>query len=136
MQTSILGRLAALSLALLLWPAMVRAEPEAKVDEVQHARVGETLLLKFPGNRDGGYQWTLNEGQSRGTDLVQVEEVGWVIARDQGSLLFPQLPVLSISVLGKAPGQADLAFDYYRSWGNRPFIKSKVVRVVIAAPAN
>ena len=96
------------------------------------ARVGQIFLLKFPGNRDGGYHWRLNEAKSTGLHLVTVKDVGWTIHGNQGSILFRKPSVMRISVLPKAPGQARLVFDYVRKWGSGSPLKTELVRLVIS----
>lgn len=120
-------------LATLAFAGPLGARDAAKVET---AEVGKLLLLKFNGNRDAGYRWRLNEAQSHGLDLVTVRNVGWTISENREAIFFTKrTSVMSISVLPKAPGEADLAFDYYRIWGNKIQVRTKRVRVVIRPAA-
>lgn len=119
-------------LAMATFAAPLSAGTTGKTRE---ARVGQILMIKFPGNRDAGYQWRLNEAKSTGLDLVTVKDIGWTIRGKRGSVLFRRSAVMSISVLAKAPGQAKLAFDYLRSWGDRSPVKTEIVRLLIRQAA-
>ena len=121
-------------LRLALLATLVFAGPLGARDaaRVETAEVGKILLLKFPGNRDAGYRWRLNEAESRGLDLVTVRNVGWTISENRKSIFFAKrTSIMSISVMPKAAGEADLAFDYFRVWGNRIHLRTERVRVVI-----
>lgn len=111
-----------------------QAGPQA--DEELRAVVGQPVVLKFPGNRDAGYRWTYNPEQSRGAHLVEVQQLGWTISNERGSLLYPKPQTLNVSVTPKAPGEAVLAFEYLANWGNRTFVKSRTVRLLIGPGAN
>jgi len=104
-----------------------------EIDPTQDARVGQMLILKFPGNRRAGYRWALNEEKSSGLDLIDVDQIAWTIPNDDNvrSMFFRNHSVLSIRLMPKATGEANLAFDYFRLWGNRPFVKTHMVRVTI-----
>lgn len=124
--------LAALALALAFPAPKVLAASDGA--EAKEARVGQPLILKFPGNREAGYRWRLNEEKSSGLDLVEVDQVAWTIPNDNESrsIFFSSPSVLSFRVVPKAAGEADLAFDYFRTWGNKPYVRTQNVRVTIS----
>ena len=75
---------------------------------------------------------------SENLDLVAVDPIGWQIRpkSQRSSLFFQGDPAtMNYSVLPKHAGEADLAFDYYRNWGNRAQMKTKTIRVVIKPAA-
>ena len=104
-------------------------------DETRSARVGELIILRLPGNREGGFRWRLDKTKSKGLENVEVKPIGWTIQPDNGGSLFfrRELPIMSMSVLPKAAGQAEIAFEYYRLWNTRPNFqpRTKYVRVTI-----
>jgi predicted secreted protein len=124
--------LAAATLAALV--AFSDASAAIEIEAEQEARVGKMLILKLPGNRKAGYRWHLNEEKSRGLDLVDVDQIAWTIPNDDNvrSMFFRNHSVLSIRIMPQAAGEANLAFDYFRLWGNKPFVKTHMVRVTIS----
>lgn len=119
-----------LAIALLAGGASLGAAA-MQPDEERRAHVGEVLLLKLEGNRDAGYRWSFNREASRGADLVTVDQVAWNKRHTGTSIFFAPPAVLTIAVVAKAPGEADLAFDYVRTWGKKPLVRTHVVRVII-----
>lgn len=103
----------------------------AEAGQVHDTHVGGVFMLKLPGNPTGGYRWRLNVEQSRGLDLVDVQQVGWIMAPEAPSLFFRQNSTLNVAVRGKAAGEATLAFDYYRTWGSRAGVRTTLVLVRI-----
>ncbi len=112
----------------------------AEVPDRVETRVGQRTMLKLPGNPKAGFKWRFNAKQSSGLELVRVKQVGWIMAPERTSFLFGQLPsVLNVSIEALAAGEANLAFDYFRNWSNRTWLKTSTIRVVIkpaAAPAS
>ena len=124
--------LAVLGLAVAL--STGQAHASNKAPETRDARVGQMFMLKFPGNRAAGYRWRLNEEKSKGLELVDVDQIAWTIPNEKKgprSMFFKNPSVLSFRVMPKAVGEANLAFDYFRMWGNKNYVKTQVVRVTI-----
>jgi len=127
-----LCRLVAVALLFVVVPISdVRAD---KGDETRQARVGEMLILRLPGNREGGFRWRIDRKKSTGLENVEVKPIGWMTKpNSQKSMFFRELPVMSISVLPKSAGQAKIALEYYRIYHTRPNFqpRTKFVRVHI-----
>ncbi len=127
-----LRRLVAAALLLVVVPISdVQAD---KGDETRQARVGEMLILRLPGNREGGFRWRIVREKSVGLENVEVKPIGWTTKPDsQKSMFFRELPIMSVSVLPKSAGQAKIAFEYYRIYHTRPNFqpRTKFVRVHI-----
>lgn len=121
--------LALTALAVLTAPACAGESPA--VSRTKHATVGELLLLKLRGNPSAGDKWRLNEEQSKGLDLVAVDQVGWIMAPEAQSIFFQKHSILNVSVMPKAPGRAELAFDRHRTYGRHAMVNTTVIRVVI-----
>ncbi|MGE0612869.1 MAG: protease inhibitor I42 family protein [Hyphomicrobiales bacterium] len=115
------------ALALLAGPAL--AEPS----DIRHARVGEVVMLKLPGNPKAGYRWQLSSANSRGLDLVKVDQLGWILSEEGRSMFFKQESLLNVAVHANAPGTADITFEYWRATAAPLLIRSTTTRVVIAA---
>lgn len=125
-------------LAMAVFASHGTAISPAAASDVMEARVGELLMLKLPGNQAAGYKWRLNKDMSENLELVIVDPVGWQISpkSQRSSFFFQSDPAtMNYSVLPKRAGEADLAFDYYRNWGNRAQMKTKKIRVVIKPAA-
>lgn len=117
---------AALAAAAGAAPLQAAASPQIK-----ETRVGGTLVLKLPGNPRAGYKWQLNAEQSRGLDIVDVKQIGWILAPEGRSMFFRKESILNVAVQAKSPGEASLAFDYFRTWGNRMTVRTTTVRVIV-----
>ena len=117
--------------AALAAATLMATVPARAGEQIRAARVGEIFLLKFPGNRDGGYLWRLNKEKSTGLERVAVKDVGWTIHQSGGSILFRKASVMSISVLPKAPGKARLVFEYVRHWSHQRALKTEFVQMTI-----
>jgi len=104
-----------------------------KAPDAAQGKVGEMFILRFPGNRAAGYRWRLNKERSSGLELVEVNQIAWTIPNGTArtSIFFKNPSILSIRLMPKAQGDAKLAFDYFRTWGNRPFVKTHFVDVPI-----
>lgn len=100
--------------------------------KVLETRVGQLVMLKLPGNPRAGYRWQLNTGKSSGLERVSVDQVGWIMAPEGRSMFFSTPSTLNISITGKAPGVADLVFDYFRTWGETASARSTSVKVIVA----
>lgn len=122
------------AIALLLVAVPISSVHADKGDETRQARVGEMLILRLPGNREGGFRWRIVREKSDGLENVEVKPIGWMTKPDsQKSMFFRELPVMSISVLPTAAGQAKIALEYYRIYHTRPNYqpRTKFVRVHI-----
>ena len=102
-------------------------------ERAKTAQVGQVLVLKFPGNHQGGYRWLLNRTRSTGLDRVTVKDLGWTIHGDRGSILTRKASVMRISVMPNIPGQATLAFDYVLAGYGRRAFRTKVIRLEITS---
>lgn len=104
-----------------------------KATGIKDARVGQRLILDFPGNRSAAQRWRLVREKSRGLELVDVDPIGWIISPERSSL-YANEDTMRFSVIAKTPGRASLTFEHnYRGWGNRYYFKWKTVDVVITA---
>ncbi len=122
--------------ALVIFAGSIATRAATVIPETMELSVGEIVMLKLPGNRRAGYRWMLNKTLSRGLDLVTVDQVGWIMAPEAKTLFLRKtLSVLNIAVRGRAAGEADLAFDYYRFWGNRATIKTITIKVIVRPAA-
>lgn len=121
---------------LLIFTGFTSAAAAPAVPEVMKLSVGEVVMFKLPGNRRAGYTWALNMKSSRGLELVSVDEIGWIMAPEAMTIFQRKKPsVINFAVRATAAGEADLAFDYFRSWGNRVAIKSRTLRVIVGPAA-
>ncbi len=120
-----------LALVLVFFSAAALASEARKIEQSHEARIGEQLFLKLPGNPDQGYKWRFNPTASDGAHLVNVDPLGWFIARKGVSMFFREQSVLNVAVRTKAAGRADLAFEYYRDIGKRRFTKTRYFRIDI-----
>ena len=91
------------------------------------------FILRFPENRAARYRWRLNKKRSSGLELVEANQLASTIPSGTAgtSIFFKNPSILSISVRPKAQGNAKLAFDYLRTWGNRPFVKTHFFDVTV-----
>ncbi|GAB4240784.1 MAG: hypothetical protein Kow0032_28640 [Methyloligellaceae bacterium] len=121
------------SMMIALPAALAAAPPSAAQEEplVYEARVGAQFLIKLPGNPQAGYRWQLNKEKSSGIELVDVDFIGWLMAPETRSYFFKRHSIQNISIKPKAPGTASLAFEYYRNWGNRATLRTRMVTVHI-----
>ncbi|MDA7947017.1 MAG: protease inhibitor I42 family protein [Hyphomicrobiaceae bacterium] len=119
------------ALALALFSSAAVASEPREIEKSYNARVGEQLFLKLPGDPEKGYKWRFNPGASAGAHLVNVDPLGWLLAKKGVSIFFQELSVLNVAVKAKAAGRADLAFDYYRDVGRRRFTKTRYFRIDI-----
>ncbi|MEM8744017.1 MAG: protease inhibitor I42 family protein [Pseudomonadota bacterium] len=117
--------------ALALFSSVAVASEPREIEQSHEARVGQHLFLKLPGDPGKGYKWRFNPGESDGAHLVNVDPLGWLMARKGVSIFFQELSVLNVAVTAKAAGRADLAFDYYRDIGKRRFTKTRYFRIDI-----
>ncbi len=127
-----LCRLVAFALFVVLAPISDVLADNA--DETRQARVGEMLILRLPGNREGGFRWRIDRKKSTGLENVEVKPIGWMTKpNSQKSMFFRELPVMSISVLPKSAGKAKIALEYYRIYHTRPNFqpRTKFVQVHI-----
>jgi hypothetical protein len=116
---------------LFLTPADIASARPPKLIDTQETHVGEILFFKLPGDPSAGYKWRLNEGLSTGLHLVDVDQIGWLLAEKGKSMFFKKRSALNIAVRTMAAGEAILAFDYYRRIGGRTFTKTSLIRIYI-----
>jgi len=117
---------------MLIWgPAAPVSAKQPKVIQTVEARAGRVMFIKLPGDPSAGYNWKLNRKNSKGLDLVDVKQLGWLLEQQGRSFFFRAQSVLNIAVWPKTPGQVDLAFDYSRKLGGRTYTRTSIVRVII-----
>ena len=114
-------------------PAASLCAKEFKIIQTLEAKAGGLMFLKLPGNPSVGYKWRLNKKLSKGLNLVEVDQLGWLVQQRRSIFFRVQRAqgVQNIAVWAKAAGQADLAFDYYRRMGGRTYSRTSIVRVII-----
>lgn len=117
--------------AVLALPSGASAGKEPEIIETSEVSVGDIAFVKLPGNPDLGYKWRVNREKSRGLDRVKVEKIGWLKAPQERALFAEARSRLNVLLTGMAAGQADVAFDYYRSFGGRVISKTSIVRVTV-----
>ncbi|MGI9382220.1 MAG: hypothetical protein ACR2PO_03630 [Methyloligellaceae bacterium] len=107
------------------------AGDDQEITSVKDAKVGQMLILDFPGNRLAAHRWRLVREKSRGLKLVDVDPIGWIISPERSSL-YANEDTMRFRVLAKAPGRASLTFEHnYRGWANRYYFKWETIEVVI-----
>ena len=116
---------------LFLAPASFVSAKPPKIIDTQESQVGEIVFFKLPGDPGKGYKWQFNKDLSTGTNLVDVTQLGWLMADKVKSMFFQQQSKMNVAVRTKAAGQADLAFDYSRKLGGRTYTKTVIVRIII-----
>jgi hypothetical protein len=102
-----------------------------KLIDTQETKAGEILFLKLPGNPSIGYKYRLNQEFSSGLHLVDVDFLGWLMTSKDQTIFFRRRDVMNVAVHIKAPGVADLAFDYYRIISGRTRTTTTLVRINI-----
>ncbi|MHA1163978.1 MAG: protease inhibitor I42 family protein [Alphaproteobacteria bacterium] len=102
-----------------------------KLIDTQEIKNGEILFLKLPGNPDIGYKYKLNRELSSGLHLVDIDFLGWLMTSKSQTIFFRKRDVMNVAVRTKAPGQAELAFDYYRRISGRTRTTTTLVRINI-----
>jgi predicted secreted protein len=110
-------------------PAAGRAEIE--VPESVETSVGQMVLLKLPGNPRAGYRWLFNKEQSTGLEFVTVDPIGWIMAPEGHSIFFSDPSIMNIAIERNAAGEAAVAFDYLRTWGNVRVVRTITVKVIV-----
>lgn len=118
-------------LLLFLTPADIASARPPKLIDTQETHVGEILFFKLPGDPSAGYKWRFNEQFSTGLHLVDVDQIGWLLARKGQSMFFKKQSAMNVAVRTMAAGEAILAFDYYRSIGGRTITKTSIIRIFI-----
>ncbi len=116
---------------LFLAPASFVTAKPPKIIDTQESQVGEIVFFKLPGDPKAGYKWRFNKEFSTGSNLVDVNQLGWLMAEKGKSMFFQQQSKMNVAVRTKAAGQADLAFDYSRKLGGRTYTKTVIVRILI-----
>ncbi len=106
-----------------------------KLIDTQETKAGEILFLKLPGNPSIGYKYRLNKAFSSGLHLVDVDFLGWIMTSKDQTIFFRRRDVMNVVVRIKAPGVAELAFDYYRRISGRTRLTTTLVRINIK-PSN
>ncbi len=102
-----------------------------KLIETRETKAGEIIFLKLPGNPDIGYRYRLNRELSSGLHLVDVDFLGWLMTSKSQTIFFRKRDVMNVVVRIQAPGQVELAFDYYRKISGRTRVSTKLVRINI-----
>ena len=115
----------------LALPSVALAQKVPEVIKTSEVTVGGIAFVKLPGNPDLGYKWRVNPERSRGLERVKVEKIGWLKAPQERALFAEARSRLNVLLTGQAAGQADVAFDYYRSFGGRVISKTSIVRVTV-----
>jgi hypothetical protein len=114
-------------------PAAAAGRNQAIELEIKQAKVGQSLILDFKGNKKAVHRWRLVKDRSRGLSLVEVDEMGWTLSTDAEASKHKARDTMRFFVLPKAPGEAELIFEHnYRSMrGGGYNFKYKTVRIVI-----
>lgn len=107
-----------------------------KLIDTQETKAGEILFLKLPGNPSIGYKYRLNQEFSSGLHLVDVDLLGWLMTSRSQTIYFRRRDVMNVAVHIKAPGVAELAFDYYRRISGRTRLTTTLVRLNIKPSDN
>ena len=102
-----------------------------KLVDTLETKAGEVLFLKLPGNPNIGYKYKLNRELSAGLHLVEIDFIGWLMTSKSQTLFFRKRDVMNIAVRAIAPGEAELAFDYYRNFSGRTRVSTTLVRINI-----
>jgi len=111
-------------------PAASVCAKEPKIIRTVEAKAGGIMFLKLPGDPSVGYKWRLNKKLSKGLNLVEVLQLGWLVQKRRSFFIRAQ-SVQNIAVRTKTAGQADLAFDYYRRMAGQTYSRTSIVRVII-----
>ena len=121
-----LGLLTGISLGLV-------AAPSHETEE-RSVRVGEALILNFKGNKRAVHRWRLLTERSRGLDLVEVSEMGWMLGSEPKPSNFKASDTMRFHVIPKAPGTAELTFEHnYRGIrAHQYYFKYRTIRLEIA----
>lgn len=106
-----------------------------KLISTEEIKAGEILFIKLPGNPNIGYKYRLNKELSSGLHLVEVDFLGWLMTSKSQTIFFRKRDVMNVAVHTKDPGEAELAFDYYRKISGRTRSSTKLVRIKIK-PSN
>jgi hypothetical protein len=78
------------------------------------------------------HRWRLVRDKSPGINLVEVDEIGWMLSADKEASIFQAVDTMRFAVVPKAAGQADLTFEYnYRGWRGKYYLKWKTIRFII-----
>lgn len=112
-------------------PTYALAEREPDIIATSEIAVGDISFVKLPGNPDLGYKWRLNSEKSRGLEFVQVDKIGWLKGQQKRSLFAEARSRLNILLTGKAAGQAEVAFDYYKYFGGRLISRTSFIQVTV-----
>lgn len=123
-----------LSRILAAFVMLASVQPATAKDDIPESvetQVGKIILVKLPGNPRAGYKWQVNKKRSKHLNLVAIQQVGWLLAPEGGSYFFDQPSMLNFSVKGKAVGQAEVAFEYFRTSGTIYRIKTATVTVFV-----
>ena len=93
--------------------AAFAASPLLAGDETAiRLKPGQSRSFTFPENPSTGYAWAIDEGASRGLDVVAVADGG-----HRGGGTMPGAPgERDWTVRGLAPGHAEIVFAYRRAW--------------------
>lgn len=125
-------------LGVLFFAAFFAGAAHAEGIEIKKAQVGEELILDFKGNKKSLHRWRFIRDVSRGLELLEVSELGWILSNKIRKSAFSAEDVHRYRILPKAEGQADLVFQHnYRSMRGTFLFKRKTIRIIIhpkAAP--
>lgn len=110
----------------------IKIEPEGPT--IVKSRRGQTHTAGFLGTPGGGYAWKLNKEQSKGLDLVGIEDLGWsaLVVPGISEQLTGGPAVQRFQVKSNKPGKALLVFDYARPWETKPPARQKIIDITIA----
>lgn len=133
MGTKILRRLLIIAAIAMLvsGPAAPAYAKKLKILQALETKAGEILFLKLPGNPSIGYKYRVNRKHSTGLELVKVDFLGWLMTSKSRNLFFTKRDTMNVAVRALIPGQAQVAFDYYRTISGRTITKTSIVRILI-----
>lgn len=120
-------RLFVLSAFLLTLIASVPADAQESSDAIRLV-VGAAKTITLEENPSTGFRWQINTAQSANFAAVSVKDLGY---RRGSSQLIGAPGVHRWRIKGKAAGNAQVVFDYARSWEHVAPAKRHTVRVEI-----
>ncbi len=120
-------RLFILSACLLMLIGGVQADAQEDSETIR-LTVGATRVITLAENPSTGFKWQINTAQSVNPAAVRVNDLGY--QRGPGQLVGAP-GVHRWRIKGKAPGNAQIVFDYSRPWEHAAPARRHTVRVEI-----
>jgi len=120
-------RLFVLSACLLTLIASVPADAQESSEAIRLV-VGATKTISLEENPSTGFRWQINTAQSANFGAVRLNDLGY---RRGSRQLIGAPGVHRWRIKGRAAGNAQIVFDYARSWEHVAPAKRHTVRVEI-----